>query len=138
MQWITCVKDHICSLMFPYKLFWKCHYSNQQRTCVNALRRVQGKHSGLSRCNGTKTYNAYISDDVVHGQAFVKVAIMNILEKMIFLKGTPSSSVVTIVVGMTWKQAGENPKFFRFCAVFGKFSKFFQHVVRFRWLDIYG
>ena len=102
------------------------------------------EHSGLSRCNGTKTYNAYILDDVVHDQAFVKVAIMNIIEKIDFLEGgTPSSSVVTIFVGsievwsifMTQKQAGENPKFFRFWAVLGNFSKFFQHVVSIRYIE---
>ena len=44
-------------------------------------------HSGLSRSNGKKTYHAYLSDDMVHDQAFVKVAIMEILENIDFHEG---------------------------------------------------
>ena len=45
---------------------------------------VKTIHSGLSKSNGRKTYHPYISDDLTHDQAFVKVMIMRILENIDF------------------------------------------------------
>ena len=48
-------------------------------------------HSGMSQCNGTKTYHAYISDDLTHDQAFVKIAIREILDE---IKVSPGDTVI--------------------------------------------
>ena len=43
---------------------------------------VKTVHSGLTKCNGNKTYHPYISDDLTHDQAFVKVVMMEILDEI--------------------------------------------------------
>ena len=39
-------------------------------------------HSGLRHCKGTKTYHPYISDDLTHDQAFVNIAIRDIIDEI--------------------------------------------------------
>ena len=43
---------------------------------------VKTVHSGLTKCNANKTYHPYISDDLTHDQAFVKVIMTEILDEI--------------------------------------------------------
>ena len=50
-------------------------------------------HSGKSERDGVKTYHAYISDDLTHDQAFVKIAIREILDD---IKISPGDTLIVI------------------------------------------
>ena len=46
-------------------------------------------HSGISKCCGEKVYHPYISNDKVHDQCFVKLAVENTLDSIEIPDGVP-------------------------------------------------